>query len=111
MRLCTPCGVEVTVINTGRKAACSRFYPACSGVAPRLRLAPAALLRYAHAGLGTTRSEAGGSADSAAAIQRTRGTKAAVGREAEKQSEPCLLADTTGIVPVIVLNKHTVTFR
>ena len=33
------------------------------------------------------------------------------GKDAETQSEPCLLADTTGIVPVIVLNKHTVTFR
>ena len=111
MRLCTPCGVEVTVINTGRKAACSRFYPACSGVAPRLRLAPAALLRYAHAGLGTTRNEAGGIADSVRAIQRTRGTKAAVGIEAETQSEPCSLADTRGVVPVIVPDIHAVTFR
>lgn len=111
MRLCTPCGVEVTVINTGRKAACSRFYPACSGVAPRLRLAPAALLRYAHAGLGTTRNVAVGSADSVGAIQRTRGTNAAEGIEAETQSEPCLLADTTCIVPVIVRDIHAVTFR
>ena len=111
MRLCTPCGVEVTVINTERKAACSRFYPACSGVAPPLRLAPAALLRYAHAGLGTTRIAAGGIVGSVEANQRTRGTMAVVGIDTETQSEPCLLADTTGIVPVIVLNKHTVTFR
>ena len=83
MRLCTPCGVEVTVINTGRKAACSRFYPACSGVAPRLRLAPAALLRYAHAGLGTTRNDAGGIVGSGGTIQRPRGTNAVDGKDAE----------------------------
>lgn len=111
MRLCTPCGVEVTVINTGRKAACSRFYPACSGVAPRLRLAPAALLRYAHAGLGTTRKLAVGTADSVVASQRTRGTIAVDGRDAETQSEPCSLADTRGVVPVIVPDIHAVTFR
>ena len=111
MRLCTPCGVEVTEINTERKAACRRFYPACGGGAPRLRLAPAALLRYAHAGLGTTRSVAVGIVGSAVALQRTRGTTAVVGIETETQSEPCLLADTTGIVPVLVLNKHTVTYR
>ena len=111
MRLCTPYGVEVTEINTERKAACSRFYPACSGVAPRLRLAPAALLRYAHAGLGTTRRVAVGIADSGGAIQRPRGTKAEVGIEAETQSEPCSLADTRGVVPVIVTDIHAVTFR
>lgn len=111
MRLCTPYSVEVTEINTERKAACSRFYPACSGVAPRLRLAPAALLRYAHAGLGTTRIGAGGIADSVVAKQRTRGTIAVVGRDAETQSEPCLLADTRGVVKVIVPDIHTVTFR